>query len=197
MTLSDTDAQPAPDGGSRADQLRVLVVCTANQCRSPMAEFLLRRRAQEAGLNWEISSAGTMAISGRQMHPNTARLLRARGLVDPDWRTHRVDVHNLGAADLVLTATREHRAVVVDAEPDLLGRVYTILQFATRVDAARQAGIWDPTRDSSAALLTAVARSELPGNGADDLSDPVGRRYRPFKICARVLDTAGNMIFGS
>ena len=37
----------------------VLFVCLGNICRSPLAEAALRARAQEAGLNLEIDSAGT------------------------------------------------------------------------------------------------------------------------------------------
>ncbi|SDS49993.1 arsenate reductase/protein-tyrosine-phosphatase family protein [Microlunatus soli] len=196
MTLNNATTPPSAErDGAGSDELRVLVVCTANQCRSPMAEFLLRHRVQQLGLDWTVSSAGTLALPGHQMHPNTARLLRARGMVDPDWRTRRVDTHSLSGSDLVLTATREHRAAVVDTEPGLRDNVYTILQFADRVNAVRQAGIWDPLRDTSDKLLTALRRSEIPGNG-QDLSDPVGRRYRPFKACARVLDHANDMIFG-
>ena len=42
-------------------QLRVLFVCTANVCRSPLAEALLRHRLRSMGLGRRIAvaSAGT------------------------------------------------------------------------------------------------------------------------------------------
>ena len=36
------------------------MVCLGNICRSPLAEGILEARAREAGLNWEVDSAGTM-----------------------------------------------------------------------------------------------------------------------------------------
>src|SRR5260221_9474881 len=38
---------------------RVTFVCTGNICRSPMAEHILRRHAEEAGLDVEVDSSGT------------------------------------------------------------------------------------------------------------------------------------------
>ena len=46
---------------------RVLLVCTANQCRSPMAQFVLQRAVDRLGLDWEIGSAGTRARNGAAM----------------------------------------------------------------------------------------------------------------------------------
>ncbi len=35
------------------------MVCLGNICRSPLAEGILRHKAEENGLDWEIDSAGT------------------------------------------------------------------------------------------------------------------------------------------
>ncbi|MBS1567048.1 MAG: low molecular weight phosphotyrosine protein phosphatase [Bacteroidetes bacterium] len=35
------------------------MVCLGNICRSPLAEGILQQKAQKAGLNWHIDSAGT------------------------------------------------------------------------------------------------------------------------------------------
>lgn len=39
--------------------MKILIVCLGNICRSPLAEGIMRRLADEQNLNWEISSAGT------------------------------------------------------------------------------------------------------------------------------------------
>ena len=40
--------------------MKILMVCLGNICRSPLAQGILEARAREAGLNWEVDSAGTM-----------------------------------------------------------------------------------------------------------------------------------------
>jgi protein-tyrosine phosphatase len=39
--------------------MKILMVCLGNICRSPLAEGILRHKAEQAGLNWTIDSAGT------------------------------------------------------------------------------------------------------------------------------------------
>ena len=39
--------------------MRILMVCLGNICRSPLAHGVMKRLAEEAGLRWEVHSAGT------------------------------------------------------------------------------------------------------------------------------------------
>lgn len=39
--------------------MKILMVCLGNICRSPLAEGILQHKADAAGLNWQIDSAGT------------------------------------------------------------------------------------------------------------------------------------------
>src|SRR5215831_17074936 len=52
---------------------RVLFLCTGNSARSPAAEALLRRRADQV----EVASAGSHP---KPLHPNTVRVLRTYGI---------------------------------------------------------------------------------------------------------------------
>ncbi|MER5705631.1 low molecular weight phosphatase family protein, partial [Micromonospora sp. NPDC002296] len=51
---------------------RILFVCHANMCRSPMAEYLAGWLL--AKLPVEVASAGTAAVDGRPMHPYAAQV---------------------------------------------------------------------------------------------------------------------------
>ena len=52
------------EGGARADEKKkkVLFVCTANICRSPMAEAMFNALAEDKGLPFRAESAGVMAL---------------------------------------------------------------------------------------------------------------------------------------
>jgi protein-tyrosine phosphatase len=180
----------------RTEDFRVLVVCTANQCRSPMAEFLLRQACSDNGLQWEISSAGTHAVSGQSMHKHVRRLLNDRGVPIDGWQTRRVDSVMVQEADVILTATRQHRALLVNARTELLGKTYPILRFAKLAEYARTTHNWFPRQDSATALLQTADRAELAGGVMDDLPDPMGKSYREFRRCAGLLDEAIDRILG-
>ena len=63
-------------------KVRVLMVCMGNICRSPMAEGLLRKAVQEAGLesSVEIDSAGTHAYHvGSAPDPRAQKAVSRRG----------------------------------------------------------------------------------------------------------------------
>ena len=53
----------------------VLLVCTGNTCRSPMAEAILARLAGEEGLKVSVRSAGLFAMDGAEASENTSRVL--------------------------------------------------------------------------------------------------------------------------
>jgi protein-tyrosine phosphatase len=39
--------------------MKILMVCLGNICRSPLAEGIMQHKANLAGLNWQVDSAGT------------------------------------------------------------------------------------------------------------------------------------------
>lgn len=39
--------------------MKILMVCLGNICRSPLAEGILQQKVQQAGLDWQVDSAGT------------------------------------------------------------------------------------------------------------------------------------------
>ena len=39
--------------------MKILMVCLGNICRSPLAEGILQKKIEQAGLSWQVDSAGT------------------------------------------------------------------------------------------------------------------------------------------
>ena len=102
----------------------ILVVCTGNICRSPVAAAML-----EAGLGgppFEVSSAGVGAVVGHGATPEAAHTARARGLNVSGHRARQLDTELALAHDLLLVMTERHRAWVSRAIPQARGRVFLL-----------------------------------------------------------------------
>ena len=39
--------------------MKILMICLGNICRSPLAEGILKFKLKQAGINWDVESAGT------------------------------------------------------------------------------------------------------------------------------------------
>ena len=117
-------------------EYRITVVCTGNICRSPMAEFILRERLEEAGLADVVSvdSAGTTAWEeGNPADPRTVSALRRRGHTG-DYTGHRARVSDkrwFDDVDLVLAADHGHYTVLrrLAGTPEAQARIRMLRSF--------------------------------------------------------------------
>ncbi len=61
--------------------MKILMVCLGNICRSPLAEGILQHKAQQAGLNWTVESAGTNGYhTGEPPHHLSIKVAMQNGL---------------------------------------------------------------------------------------------------------------------
>jgi protein-tyrosine phosphatase len=61
--------------------MKILLVCLGNICRSPLAEGILQHKAQQAGLDWTIDSAGTNGYhTGEAPHHLSQKIAKANGI---------------------------------------------------------------------------------------------------------------------
>ena len=153
--------------------LRVLVVCTANICRSPAAEYYLRHHARELGIDLEVSSAGFL-YDDEPASEAMATVMGERGF---DLSAHRSRVVNcamVDAVDLVVTMERRHGR-------DLAGKCGPVGIFTLRgaVEALR---VLEGEFDGPIDRLEAIDRNRLPadllGVGDDEVPDPFGKSMR-------------------
>ena len=185
--------QPATQPGPL---FRVLHVCTGNICRSPMAEHLMRAGlAARLGVDADrfvVESAGTWGHSGSPMEAHAATTLSSYGLDGAAFRARELLAEHVAGADLVLAATREHRAASVVLHPRAASRTFTLREFSRLVGVVDAASL--PTGDSverARALVTAAAarrglvRPDRPRD--DDLEDPYHAPASAFEVCADLV----------
>jgi protein-tyrosine phosphatase len=105
------------------------------------------------------------------MDPAAAAELRRLGGDPTDFRARDLRVADCDSADLILTATAEHRSYVLQESPRALKRTFTLLEFAhlvSDVESVRRAA-GDPFE---------VVRAASSARGASSLADyDVGDPY--------------------
>jgi protein-tyrosine phosphatase len=107
---------------------RVLMVCTGNICRSPMAEGLLRERFARRGRG-AVESAGIAALVGRPADPLAVALLADRGIDLTGHRARQVTPELLAGFDLVLVMDADQQRDLEALSRAARGRVHRIGRF--------------------------------------------------------------------
>ncbi|MEV7614925.1 protein-tyrosine-phosphatase [Streptomyces sp. NPDC089799] len=184
------------------DTFRILHVSTGNVCRSPITERLTRHAlahrlggAATGGLI--VESAGTWGHEGAPMEANAAAVLADFG-ADASGFTGRelLDEHVI-RADLVLTATRDHRAQVISMGHSAGLRTFTLKEF-TRLVRAIDPATLPPLDDGMAARARALVRAAAalrgwllaPSADADEVYDPYGAPITFFRSIGDEIDQA-------
>jgi len=100
---------------------KIVTVCTANICRSPMAAALLQHAlaAQPEPLrSLEVISAGVAARGGERVSENSVIALKKVGLNISDHLSQPLTQEMLDKAAMILCMTESHRAMIrLQAEP--------------------------------------------------------------------------------
>jgi protein-tyrosine phosphatase len=157
----------------------ILVVCTANMCRSPLAAAMLERclgdvsdTAGPAGAGpaterTRVSSAGFLA-AGHPAHPDTQTVAREIGIDLSGHRSRTIDAAMLRSdgAGLVITMTRRHLREVSVMEPSVWPRAVTLRDLARRIAAGGG--------DLVSMLSSRRIRDVAADDPTDDVADPVG-----------------------
>ncbi len=175
---------------------RVLHVCTGNICRSPIAERLmlagLQSRLGEQANRFVIESAGTWGHTGSPMEPYALRTLESYGVDGGDFRARELVAQHVAGADLVLGATREHRAAAVVLHPRAAARSFTLREFARLVTTVDPRALPqdDLVTRARGLVQAAVARRGLvpPDRPRDDdLRDPYNAPASAFAVCGDLV----------
>ncbi|WP_051371616.1 low molecular weight phosphatase family protein [Streptomyces sp. 142MFCol3.1] len=183
-----SSAVSAPQQAARP--FRILVVCTGNLHRSPVAERLLRARLVSSQGGFEVHSAGTAGIAGTPMDPFAARLLVELGGDPQGAVARRLTAAHVEEADLVLGAGAEHREAAVRLCPvQALQRAFTLREFTRLMRPQDAAGVSDPAGRAALLVRGAASRRGSAGRGDDDVADPHGAPAEAArKVARRIAD---------
>lgn len=108
----------------------ILVVCTGNVCRSPIAEGLLKAKLPDK----TVLSAGTMAMVGQGADPLSVEVSAAQGLDIAGHRAQQLTPELLQAADLVLTLDGSHSDWITRRYPQYRGKVHKLGKWQQDAD---------------------------------------------------------------
>ncbi|GHH80917.1 protein-tyrosine-phosphatase [Streptomyces sulfonofaciens] len=202
---------PEGRGIGIGDTFRILHVSTGNVCRSPITERLTRH-ALAGRLGSPLSgyaggtpiggliveSAGTWGHEGAPMEAHAETVLADLG-ADPAGFVGRelLDEHVI-RADLVLTATRDHRAQVISMGHSAGLRTFTLKEFTRLVRAIDPATLPDPVDEGVVERARALVRAAAalrgwllaPSAEADEVYDPYGAPLPFFRSVGEEIQQA-------
>ncbi|MGH2540487.1 MAG: low molecular weight phosphatase family protein [Actinomycetota bacterium] len=170
----------------------ILVVCSGNICRSPIAEGLMRdalvsRFGSEAPV---VSSAGTIAVDGAPPSEGSVTAADERGSDIAAHRARRLTLDLARAADLIVGMAGEHREWLADA-PEVAARTFTLKELVRLLGSLPQVapGAGPDTLPARVAEASEARARGFAGNPLDeDIADPLGMPLQTYRAVAWELD---------
>ena len=152
----------------------------------------LQERLGLAAERFLVESAGTWGHTGSPMETHALSTLLTYGIDGRAFGARELVAEQVVAADLVLGATREHRAAAVVLHPRAAARTFTLREFArltSVVDSGRLPAD-DPVERARALVKAAAAnRGLVPPDSPrdDDIDDPYQAPQSAYTACATLV----------
>ncbi len=112
---------------------KILVVCTGNACRSPMAEgFLKKYLDPEDG--FEVYSAGISAVDGQAPTDLAITVMKECGIDISAYSSTAFEYEMAELSDIILVMTQAHKSFIVNTVPGVKPKTFLYKEFAGIVD---------------------------------------------------------------
>lgn len=161
---------------SMAEKNLITFVCTANICRSPMAEALLRHalQAEEEPLkSLEVVSAGVFAYSGEPASMNSVRALKSVGLDLSKHSSRAINSELIDQSFAIFGMTQSHRVTIemqYAQDPDNLFLLRELMPEGSSIEIPDPFGqnlsAYEACRDSMVEAIPSILtwlRQNYPG----------------------------------
>ena len=170
----------------------ILVVCTGNICRSPIAEGMLRSAltARFGDPSPAVSSAGTWGVEGAAATSDAVKAAAERGIDLGAHHARRLSRDRARAADLLVGMATEHREAL-EHDPEVTDRAFTLKELVRLLESLPPAPLGaDPQSLTGRVEEAAQARREgFQSNPLDeDVADPLGLPLQSYRAIAWELD---------
>lgn len=191
-----TATAPAPARAPRRERpFQLVVVCTGNRVRSPVAEGFLRVLTE--GLPVRLASAGLLDLGPVPALPETLETAAELGLDLGDHRAQCVVNADLSAADLVVGFEQRHVATaVVDAHADR-EKTFTIIELVEMLERVLPPAETDPAERAREAVSRAAALRRGRTEPPTEIPDPLGGSAAVYRsTIERVRDLSERLAVG-
>src|SRR5438552_7771211 len=131
----------------------ILIVCTGNVCRSPMAEGILRQALEGRG-DYHVISAGLGAMEGQPPSPYAVQAVRELGIDISNQRSRMLTPDLVQQADFIFGMTHSHIDTVILLYPHAAEKTFLLREFDETLDLFEK-----------------------------DISDPIGGSYDIYLNC--------------
>lgn len=141
--------------------MNILIVCSGNICRSPMADIYLRHRLGLKNNAYTVSSAGTLGIQDDRADVQAVSVVASEAGLDLSTHiTRGITRESVEEADLILVMEKRHRRYLATLYPGHVKKVQ---------------------------LLSAYVPRGLGLARGDDIFDPVGMEREAFRQCFHLI----------
>ncbi|MEO0136049.1 MAG: Sua5/YciO/YrdC/YwlC family protein [candidate division WOR-3 bacterium] len=108
-------------------KFHLLLVCSGNSCRSPMAAGIIKTMVDEKYV--EIKSAGTAAIDGLPASENAQSVVREFGGDISSHRTRYLTREMVAEADLILVMEYKHYETIIELSPEAAVKTFLLKEY--------------------------------------------------------------------
>lgn len=102
----------------RGEKMNILFVCTGNTCRSPMAEYLFRQKAQQFKGYFNVHSFGMAAVDGTPVSANAVTAMEKFGIDITAHKAQKISAKIVKDSDYIFCLSHEQYDIMLAVEPE-------------------------------------------------------------------------------